>query len=89
MTDVDKVVYLLDMFSSRQKEGQLAVLLHNAARMLEDKMDIEEIVNRMVLEQARLADQVIDMALRIEKIEEMVSQVERRLHYVEAMQSKF
>lgn len=44
MTDVDKVVYLLDMFSIRQKEGQLAVLLHNAARMLEDKMTTEVII---------------------------------------------
>ena len=35
MTERRRVIGLLDAYAARQKEGQLAVLLYNAARMLE------------------------------------------------------
>ena len=39
MTDRKRVIGLLYAYSARQKEGQLAVLLHNAAQMLELSYD--------------------------------------------------
>lgn len=35
MTDRERVIGLLDAYAKQHKEGQLAVLLHSAARMLE------------------------------------------------------
>jgi len=37
MTDRQRVIGLLDAYAARQRESQLAALLHNAARMLEEQ----------------------------------------------------